>query len=107
MKRIFISLAAYVLLFGSMAPPVQSLAPPMMPTTVALQTRSQPDATTFLGTVLKDGDHFVLSDSATKSRYALDNAEKASHYEGKTVTVTGTIEIASNLIHIETIQEIA
>ena len=107
MKRILLSLAGYVVLFGLMAPPVQSLVPPLMPTTVALQTRSQPEATTFLGTVLKNGDHFVLSDSATKSRYTLDNAEKASPYEGKTVTVTGTIEIASDLIHIETIQEVA
>jgi hypothetical protein len=87
--------------------PVQSMVPATVPTTVALQTVSQSEATTFLGTILKNGDHFVLSDSATKSRYTLDNAEKASPYEGKTVTVTGTIEIASNLIHIETIQEIA
>jgi hypothetical protein len=42
------------------------------------QARAQPEAKTFPGTILKDGDKFVLSDSATQSRFTLDDAEKAS-----------------------------
>ena len=76
-------------------------------TTPTLQSQAQPEAKTFTGTILKSGDDFVLSETATKSRYTLDNAEKASPYEGKTVKVTGTFDVASNLIHVETIQEIA
>ena len=112
MRRIFISLAGFAILFAFMAAPVQSTLPPTMVamttmTTPTLQSQPQPEAKTFTGTILKSGDDFVLSETATKSRYTLDNAEKASPYEGKTVKVTGTFDVASNLIHIETIQEIA
>jgi hypothetical protein len=36
----------------------------------------------------------------------LDNQDKLRPYEGKKVKVTGTIDVANNLIHIETIEEI-
>jgi hypothetical protein len=102
MKRIFLSLAGFVTLFGLMAAPVQStvLATP------TVETEAQPEAETFFGTILKSGENFVLSDPATKSRYALDNPKEASPYQGMTVKVTGTIETASNLIHVESIQGI-
>ena len=102
MKRIFLSLAGFVTLFGLMAAPVQSTG--LATTTV--ETEAQPEAETFFGTILKNGENFVLSDSATKSRYTLDNAKKTSPYEGMTVKITGTIEAASNLIHVESIQGI-
>ena len=102
MKRMFLSLAGFVTLFSLAAAPVQSTVLPI-PT---LQTKPQPEAETFMGTILREGGNFVLSDSATKSRYMLDNPKKASLYEGKTVRVTGTLDTASNLIHVETIQGI-
>src|ERR1039457_3836089 len=103
MKRIFLSLGGFVTLFILMATPVQSavLATP------TLQTQSQPEAETFMGTILKDGENYVLSDPATKSRYTLDDAKKATPYEGKSVKVTGTLDKASNVIHVQTIQDIA
>ena len=102
MKRIFLSLAGFVMLFGLIAAPVQStaLAAPV------IRTQGQPEAETFVGTILKDGDNYVLSDAATKSKYTLDDAKKASVFEGKTVKVTGTLDKARNLIHVDTIQEI-
>lgn len=102
MKRILLVLAGYVALFGLLAPPVQSvvLAAP------TLQTQAQPEAETFYGTILRSGENFVLSDSATKTRYTLDDPRKARPFEGKTVKVTGTLEVASNLIHVQTIQDI-
>jgi hypothetical protein len=48
-----------------------------------------------------------LSDSASKLAYVLDDAEKASEFVGKKVKVTGTVDVANNTIHVETIQEIA
>jgi hypothetical protein len=69
MKRIFLSLAGFVTLFGLMAAPVQS----RVVTTDLSQTQAQPEAKTFAGTILKRGENFVLSESATKSRYMLDN----------------------------------
>ena len=102
MKRIFLSLAGFVTLFGLMAVPVQSrvVAPKIF------QTQAQPEAKTFTCTIQKSGENFVLSESATKSRFMLDNQNKARRYEGKHVEVTGTFDVANNLIHIETIEEI-
>jgi hypothetical protein len=103
MRRIFLSLAGIVTLFSMTAAPVQSV----VLVTPAPLTQAKPDATTFIGTILKNGDNFVLNDSAAKSRYTLDDPEKARAYEGMTVKVIGTIDMISNLIHVETIQEIA
>jgi uncharacterized protein YdeI (BOF family) len=61
----------------------------------------------FSGTVVKSGDHFILSDAANKLSYVLDDAQKASQYEGKKVKVTGTVDVAGNTIHVQTIEEIA
>jgi Protein of unknown function (DUF5818) len=102
MKRIFLSLAGFVTLFGFMAAPVQSTASAIS----RFQAQVQPEAKTFTGTILKNGQNFVLSDPVTKSSYTLDNPEKASPYEGKRVKVTGTLDAVSNLIQVETIQEI-
>jgi Protein of unknown function (DUF5818) len=103
MKRIFLSLAGFVTLFTLMAAPVQSavLATP------TLQRQAHPEVETFMGTILKDGENYVLSDPATKSRYTLDDAKKATLYEGKSVKVTGTLDKASNVIHVQTIQDVA
>src|ERR1700680_3624467 len=102
MKRIFLSLGGFVTIISLTAAPVQSrvLSMPI------LQTKPQPEAETFMGTILRDSSNFVLSDSATKTRYTLDNPKKASLYEGKTVKVTGTLDTAANLIHVETIQSV-
>lgn len=42
----------------------------------------------------------------TKARYLLDNQERARPYEGKRVKVTGTIDVANNMIHVESIEEV-
>ena len=104
MRRISLLLAEFVILFTLVAAPVQSA---MAATTVQTQSQSQVEAKTFTGRILFNGDNFVLSDLANKSNYTLDNPQKASPYEGKTVKVTGTFDMASNLIHVETIQEVA
>ena len=102
MKRIFLSLAGFATLFSLMAAPVQST----VPATPKLQTQEQPEVETFMGTIIKNGENFVLSDSATKTGYTLDNPKKASAFEGKKVKVTGTLDKSSHLIHVETIQGI-
>jgi hypothetical protein len=76
MKRIFLALAGFVTLFGLMAVPVQS----RVVATNIFQTQAQAEAKTFTGTIQKSGENFVLSESATKSRYMLDNQNKARPY---------------------------
>jgi hypothetical protein len=100
MQRNFFSLAGFATLFCLMAAPIQPAALAMP------KFQTQPQAETFFGTILRNGDTFVLSDSATKSKYTLDNPKMASRYEGTTVKVTGTLDMASNSIHIEAIQPI-
>jgi hypothetical protein len=102
MKRIFLSLAGFVTLFGLLAAPVQSRVVAPHP----FQTQAQPEAKTFTGTILRSGESFVLSNSVTKSRYMLDDQDKVPRYEGKHVKITGTVDGASNTIHVETIEEI-
>jgi Protein of unknown function (DUF5818) len=102
MKRIFISLLGFVALFGLMAAPVQ----PSVLGTATSQGQAQPESKTFTGTILKSGEMFVLSDSDNKSRYMLDDQDKVRRYEGKHVKITGTVDVGSNTIHVETIEEI-
>jgi Protein of unknown function (DUF5818) len=67
--------------------------------------QSETQAKTFTGTVTKNGENFVLSDPRSKTSYMLDDARKASQFEGKKVKVTGTVDVANNMIHVETIEE--
>jgi Protein of unknown function (DUF5818) len=103
MKRIYLSLAGITMLSYLVAVPVQSTAP----ITRSLQVKEQLKTQTFFGTILKAGKNFVLSDPPTESRYLLDDTQKASRYEEMMVKVTGTLDITSNMIHVETIQPIA
>lgn len=49
----------------------------------------------------------MLDDAETKTRYELDNNEKASPFEGKQVKVTGTLDSTKKLIHVEQIEATA
>lgn len=75
------------------------------PPTMAQQ--SEQKAQTFTGKIMKKGDNFVLSDEANKTSYMLDDAKKAGEFVGKKVKVTGTVDMASNTIHVESIEEVA
>jgi Protein of unknown function (DUF5818) len=103
MKKIFLSVAGALLAFTA----VPKLVFAELPSTLTMQQEAKPRTQTFTGTITKTGGDFVLSDSANKISYTLDDAEKASRFEGKKVKVTGTVDMASNMIHVETIQEIA
>jgi uncharacterized protein YdeI (BOF family) len=82
------------------APPSQ--APPD-------QTMPNPDSSrtsTFTGTIVKDGEQYVLRDSSG-SIYKLDDSARAQAFEGKTVKVTGRLDTNSKIIHVDTIQALA
>jgi hypothetical protein len=102
MQRTFLSLTGFVILLALTAAPVQPTGDPMH----KFQSQPQRETETFFGTILKNGENFVLSDPATKSRYELDSPQKVSRYEGMTVKVIGTLDVANSLIHVETIQKI-
>ena len=101
-KKTMLSLAGALLVFAA-GHTIASTALQSTPT----QQESNQKAKIFSGTIIKNGDNFILSDSASKLAYVLDDAEKASEFVGKKVKVTGTVDVANNTIHVETIQEIA
>jgi hypothetical protein len=102
MKKIVLSVASTLLVFT--ATPKLGLASAPR---ASMQQKSKQQSKTFTGTIMKNGESFVLSDTASKTSYTLDDPQKASQYEGKKVKVTGTVDEASNMIHVETIQEVA
>ncbi len=102
MKKVMLSVAGALLMLAA-APkiaPAKSTATPM-------QQEPQEKTKVLSGTIVKSGDHFILSDAANKLSYLLDDQQKASKFEGKKVKVTGTVDVARNTIHVESIEEIA
>jgi|SRR5579872_3048403 len=102
MKNITLPLASALLVLS--ANPMMGRAAVRL---ASVQQKPETQSKVFSGTILKNGDTYVLSDAGTKTSYVLDDARKASQYEGKKVKVTGTVDVANNTIHVETIQEIA
>ena len=68
--------------------------------------QAQPAAQSFTGTISKEGDTYVLKVSDTSS-YKLDDQDKAKEYEGKRVTVFGTLDTNSNLIRVQKIEPVS
>jgi hypothetical protein len=60
------------------------------------------DIRAYVGTIVKDGDAYVLK--AVNEKFRLDKQKKAKNYQGKDVQITGRLEKESNLIHVETIK---
>ena len=67
----------------------------------ASTTDSTAGTQTFTGTVVKQGDKFVLQDSATGKSYDIDHQDQVKQFEGKRVRVHGTLDASSNTIHIQ------
>jgi hypothetical protein len=59
----------------------------------------------FTGTVWMNGGKFVLRDESHKAWYELDEQRSAARFEGKHVRVTGTLDAANKIIHVEDIEE--
>jgi hypothetical protein len=65
----------------------------------------QSSVRTLTGTIIKDGDVYVLkTETAT---YQLDDQKKAKQYAGQQVKVVGTLDPSSKLIRIETLELIS
>lgn len=81
-------------------PPAQTSPDQQMP------NQDTAKSTTFTGTVVKDGEQYVLRDS-TGSVYKLDDSSRAQAFEGKTVKVTGRLDSNSKMIHVDSIEALA
>jgi Protein of unknown function (DUF5818) len=63
----------------------------------------QAQQATFVGTVVRDGEQFVLRASSGQI-YRLDDPHHAQAFEGKEVKVTGTLNAEAHMIHVERIE---
>jgi uncharacterized protein YdeI (BOF family) len=96
---------------ASSATPMPAIQEPQAPPSQAQPDASAPNPdpakmTTFTGTVLKDGEQYVLRDSSG-GVYKLDDSSRAQSFEGKTVKITGRLDANAKMIHVDTIQSIA
>lgn len=56
---------------------------------------------TFTGTVVKQGDKYVLQDAASGTTYDIDHQDEVKKFEGKKVRVHGTLDASGKLIHVQ------
>jgi starvation-inducible outer membrane lipoprotein len=73
------------------------------------QQQDQQQNKTFTGKIVKleSGQYALVTGQTSEGKLAghfLDDQDNAKKYEGKQVTVTGTFDTASNMIHVTNIQ---
>ncbi|HTS12914.1 MAG TPA: DUF5818 domain-containing protein [Candidatus Limnocylindrales bacterium] len=63
-------------------------------------------AKTFDGTIASlNGELFILRDDANDTWYHLDDQAQAAKFQGKNVSITGTLDGPTDTIHVQTIRE--
>lgn len=65
--------------------------------------QQQTQTALFKGTVLRNGEQFLLSD-ASGQILRLDDPQRVQDFEGKTVAITGRLDQQKNMIHVERIE---
>jgi hypothetical protein len=76
--------------------------PPTFPTSKAKEQPDRSGVKVYMGTILKDGDAYVLKTG--NQTYLLDSQKKAKNYNGKDVQLKGTLDNDKKLIHVEKIK---
>jgi uncharacterized protein DUF5818 len=71
-----------------------------------LRTGDQDDLKTFIGKiVLLNGALFILRDDTNQVWYHLDDQTTARKFAGKDVNVRGKLKTATDVIHVQNIEE--
>ena len=84
----------------SSASPAVAMPPPE-------RSQSEPPAQVrkFTGTIVRNGDQFVLNDAKTHTFYQLDDQAAASKFEARKVVITGTFDAVQDIIRMQSIAE--
>jgi Protein of unknown function (DUF5818) len=61
----------------------------------------QPQGQTFVGTVVKSGDRYMLQDADSGTTYDIDRQDLIKPHEGKKVRVLGVLDPNGKLIHVK------
>jgi Protein of unknown function (DUF5818) len=78
---------------GKQAPDAQAQSSPTSSQTSGVQT--------FSGTIVKSGNKYVFQDAASGNTYDIDHQDEVQKFEGKRVTVHGTLDAAAKMIHLQ------
>jgi|SRR5665213_3445634 len=89
-KPMVLAAAAAILSLASAPPIVNCSAQPR----VVSPQGDEKGRQTFTGTIVKNGDDYILDDTANKVTYELDNPQEASVFLGKKVKVIGALDEA-------------
>lgn len=86
----------------------QQAQPPQQQQPPRQEQQAAPQSQTFAGTIMKlqDGKYALVTGKTAQgqlSGHFLDDQNNAQKYDGKKVRVTGTLDMASNTIHVTNI----
>jgi Protein of unknown function (DUF5818) len=73
----------------------------------ASDTTMTHEAATFSGKITKEDGKLVLKDPVTKVSYKLDDQAQAKQYVGKSVKVSGKLDMNSNTIQVNSIEPLS
>jgi cytoskeletal protein RodZ len=81
--------------------PSQEKQPSTQPPDSQAQSGDASGAQTFTGTIVKQGDKYVLQDAASGTTYDIDHQDEVKKFEGKKVRVHGTLDASGKMIHVQ------
>jgi hypothetical protein len=85
----------------------QSQQPQATPPQSAQPGGNSSKSTTIFGKIIKQSGTYVLVESSSKEHYSVDDQKAAKKYNGRAVFITGTMDLASKSIHVQTIEPAA
>jgi hemolysin activation/secretion protein len=65
------------------------------------QSSQTAGAQSFTGTIVKSGDKWMFQDAASGNTFDIDHQDEVQKFEGKRVTVHGTLDASAKIIHIQ------
>jgi hypothetical protein len=65
------------------------------------QSSQTAGAQSFTGTIVKSGAKWMFQDAASGNTYDIDHQDEVQKFEGKKVTVHGTLDANAKMIHIQ------
>lgn len=70
------------------------------PDSKAQSSQTSAGVQNFTGTIVKSSSKYVFQDAATGNTFDIDHQDEVQKFEGKRVTVHGTLDAAAKMIHI-------
>jgi NAD(P)-dependent dehydrogenase (short-subunit alcohol dehydrogenase family) len=109
--KLFAKEGAYVFITGRRQQPEPQSQQPAQQTPPDQSAQENPDTQaqpsqktgvqTFTGSIVKSGTKYMFQDAASGNTYDIDHQDEVQKFDGKKVTVHGTLDANSNTIHIK------